>query len=134
MPDKYQANIRSFYEYIQAQGGVRYGHQFIVKLNVGDIPGASYNARGYNRDTFVQMMGRDWFKYLKDTNLQDPTKDLTFFAQSTSIPQTQLQTTDVSFLAAGFKLPGIMKYDDTWSIDILLDQNLYLYTELLYWK
>lgn len=141
MADTYQNHLRGFYDYIQKSGGMRYKHQFLVHINFSEIQNAAYVNRGIQRDYFNNMYGDTWVDYLRKAGEDakgsignKPTHDLTFFANSTSIPETTLKTTDVSFLAAGFKFPGVMDYANTWSINILLDQNLYVYTELLYWK
>lgn len=127
MPE--EKSIRGFYNLIQKENGLRYKHQFLVRINLADPELQSY---GLN---FKSLYGEDWFRFLDgNQSSMDPTKDLTFYAKSTSLPETSMKTTPVSFLAAGFRFPGIVNYTDSWSVNVLMDQHLYIYTALRQWQ
>ena len=37
-------------------------------------------------------------------------------------------------MAAGFEVPGVVKYPEDWSVDIIIDQGLTQYNRLLSWQ
>lgn len=96
-------NLAAFYESITKSHPLRYGHQFTVEF-IG----------------LSELLGID-------------TKDLTYYIQSSKIPAVDVNSAKVNFYGAGFEVPGVIKYPDSWDVKILLDQDLTQYKMLQYW-
>lgn len=131
-------NIADFYNEIQSHKGLRYSYQFIVKLafeqnmfdpsnrgQYSEIDNVLLAQYGFN----LQTLGE-----LTNPNPSKPENNLTFLAQSTSLPQTKINTVKVDYFAQGFRFPGLIEYDKTWNINILLDQQLSIYRQLRLWQ
>lgn len=113
-------SLKGFYEYIQNQGGLRYGHQFMIFLKIDDSLTFHPNIRD-----------------LYDINISEELNSegvFPLYVKSTSVPNLTLTTGDVAFLAAGFKFPGVIKYPNKWNVTVQLDQKLKIYEALLAWK
>jgi hypothetical protein len=85
----------------------RFGHQFTVEFQGPDLP-----------------------EYLKSTGVND---NITYYVRSASIPKVDVKSANVSFLAAGFVVPGVIEYPEDWQVEILLDQDLTMYRRLKMW-
>ena len=60
--------------------------------------------------------------------------NITYYVQSTSIPNVKIGNVNVPFFAAGFEVPGVITYPDSWSVKIILDQDLTQYKRLRSWQ
>lgn len=131
-------NIADFYNEIQSHKGLRYSYQFLVKLDFeqrmfdpsnrgrySEIDNVLISQYGFNLDTLGE---------LTNPNPSKPENNLTFLAQSTSLPQTKIGTVPVAYFAQGFRFPGLIEYDKQWTINILLDQQLTIYRQLRLWQ
>ena len=131
-----ERNIAKFYQAIQNGDGLRYGYQFLVKINFNQNV---FAFRG-NNTSFDSVI----FKQLGITTIKDldslinpnpdNTVDFSFYARGTNIPQTTLTTTPVSYFATGFRFPGLMQYEKNWNVTILLDSQLNVYRRLRLWQ
>lgn len=118
-------SLKGFYNYIHEQGGLRYGHEFLVLLK---FP-SDLNVRD---EISLLHLPPNFSKILNaqgNNNICFP-----LYVKSSSIPDLELTTADASFLAAGFKFPGIVKYKNSWDVTVQLDQELIIYEALLAWK
>lgn len=110
-------DLKGFYNNILSTHPLRYGHQFTL-----------------------EFFGRDLGNYMKTGDFigngdgSDPLTMFTYFAQSASIPKLDIGSAKVNYLAAGFEVPGIVKYPDSWSVEIIIDQGLTQYNRLLSWE
>lgn len=104
-------NIMEFYKNITQRHPLRYGHQFTVEFITGDESVGEFQ-RG---------------------NINDPVNNITYYVQSSEIPQVDIGSAKVAFYAAGFEVPGVIKYPDSWKVNILLGQDLYQYKRLQSW-
>lgn len=133
-----QRNIADFYNEIQnKQGGLRYQHQFIVRLNFKQnffTDRGVYS--GVDKVIFNQLgiTEENTLNQLTNPNPEQPQNDLTLFAQSTSLPRSQITPTVVTYFAQTFHFPGIMNYETSWTVNVLLDQKLTIYRQLKAWQ
>lgn len=88
---------------------LRFGHQFTVEF------------QGYDLPDYLQSTGKS------------TSENITYYVKSASIPKVDVKSANVSFLAAGFVVPGVIAYPDSWKVDILLDQDLTMYRRLKLW-
>lgn len=130
-------NIANFYKEIQNQSGLRLSYQFLVRLA---FPEGILRDRGvntsYDNVIWRQLGITDPYTLneLTNPNPQDPTRNLIFFAQGTSVPQTRINTVQVEYFAQSFRFPSIITYDENWSLSILLDEKLTIYRQLVAWQ
>ena len=131
-------NIANFYNIIRnEEHGLRYKYQFIVRLAFNQM---MFMNRGQYTDNdrviFNQLGITDPYtlNQLTSTDSKNIENNLTFFAQSTSLPQSELTTTEVTYFAQTFKFPGIVNYTNEWNVTILLDQQLSIYRQLKAWQ
>lgn len=108
-------NIMDFYRGITQQHPLRYGHQFTVEFLGRSLDG---------------IMAGD-FVAENPTNIKD---NITYYVQSSKIPDVTIAESKVSYLAAGFVVPGVVKYPEAWDVEILLDQDLTQYNRLRSWQ
>ena len=68
--------------------------------------------------------------------LCDPAKgeSITYHVRSTSIPKIDIEESKVNFLSQDFVVPRQVKYDGSWKINILMDQNIKYYRVLRDWQ
>lgn len=59
---------------------------------------------------------------------------ITYFVQSSQIPDVEISEAKVNYLGAGFVVPGVVKYPETWKVKILLDNNMTYYKLLQKWQ
>lgn len=107
-------NLKEFYNNITKSHPLRYAHQFVVEFD-----GASLNG----------LTGE-----FTAANPTDIVNNITYYIQSSSIPQVEVNSVKVSFYSAGFEVPGVVKYPDSWQVNILLGQDLYQYKRLESWR
>lgn len=132
-------NLADFYNQIQSEGGLRYSYQFLVRLALNqNIFGDGSRGNNPGVDAILQAqygLNLQTLGGLKDPNSgENKGIDIAFLAQSTNIPKTELTTTKVSYFAQSFEFPGIIKYDDTWTVTVKLDQQMILYKQLRLWQ
>lgn len=132
-------NLADFYNEIQSESGLRYGYQFLVRLAIDqNIFDPSTRGQFSGVDAVLQAqygLNLQTFGGLKDPNSgENQGIDISFLAQSTNIPQTELTTTKVSYFAQSFEFPGIIRYGDTWQVNVKLDQRMILYKQLRLWQ
>ena len=99
----------------QKNGGIRLGHQFVVEFHG------------------LERIDRPKLKKLLE-GLTKNNLSITYYIQSASIPQVEIGSAHVDYMAAGFELPGVIKYPDQWSTKIILDQGLTYYNILREWQ
>ena len=107
-------NLMEFYNNITKRHPLRYGHQFTIEF------------QGNSLGQFTGAFG--------PSNAGDVIDNITYYVQSSTIPQVEIPSVKVSFYSAGFEVPGVVKYPDQWSVKILLDQDLYQYKRLQSWQ
>ena len=108
-------NLMEFYKNITQKHPLRYQHQFTVEFlgsSLGTILTGDFNA--------------------SDTS--DIRNNITYWVQSSQIPQVTVSSVHVDFFAAGFEVPGVVKYPETWQTSILIDQDLTQYNRLRSWQ
>ena len=108
-------NVMEYYKNITQKHPLRYQHQFTVEFlgsSLGTIETGEFNA--------------------SDTS--DIRNNITYWVQSSEIPQVTVSSVKVDFFAAGFEIPGVVKYPDSWKTSILIDQNLTQYNRLRSWQ
>lgn len=132
-------NLADFYNEIQNQNGLRYAYQFLVRLAIDqDIFGPGTRGQNSGIDQVFQAqygLSLQTFGGLIDPNSgENQGVDISFLAQSTRVPQTELTTTKVNYFAQSFEFPGIVRYQDTWNINVKLDQKMILYKQLRLWQ
>lgn len=108
-------NLMEFYKNITQKHPLRYGHQFTVEFQ-----GSSLN--GIETGDF------------NPTNPTDIQNNITYYVQSAKIPSVDIGSAKVNYFAAGFEVPGVIKYPDSWDVKILLDQDLTQYKRLQSWQ
>ena len=109
---KNQYDLKQFYTSIIRKNPLRFGYQFIVQ--------------------FFSSPGSPGFYLNNDPN--DPKYMFTYYVQTTSIPKVEIGSAKVAFLAAGFEVPSVVKYPESWTVDILIDQGMTQYNNLLHWQ
>ena len=67
-------------------------------------------------------------------NTSVPSENFTYYVRSTSIPKISVGSAKVNYFAAGFEVPGIINYPDSWDVTFLLDENLTQYNLLKNWQ
>lgn len=132
-------NIADFYNEIQNQSGLRYQYQFLVRLAINqDIFGPG--TRGQHSGVDEVLRAQYGLSLETLGGLIDPNSgehqgvDFTFLAKGTSLPQTELTTTKVNYFAQSFEFPGIIRYGDTWTVNVQLDQRMIIYKQLRLWQ
>lgn len=132
-------NLADFYNEIQNQDGLRYQYQFLVRLAIDqDIFGPS--TRGQNSGVDQVLRAQYGLNLETLGGLVDPNSgenqgiDISFLAKTTNLPQTELVTTRVNYFAQSFEFPGIVKYGDTWTLSVQLDQKMIIYKQLRLWQ
>lgn len=110
-------HIADFYKTIGQQHPLQYGHQFILQFiaplgQTGSI-----------------LQGDNAFGRKDSSNVQC----FTYWAQSATVPEQTITQGKVKFLANDFVVPGVVKFGDSWKVDILLDQDLTQYNKLQAW-
>ena len=110
-PNEY--HIKEFYKNITQKYPLRLGHQFVVEFFGAGLNDMSTAGFGINT--------KDDLKF-------------TYYVQSTSIPQVDIGSAHVNYMAAGFEVPGVIKYPDNWSVEIIIDQGMTQYTRLRNWQ
>jgi hypothetical protein len=132
-------NLADFYNQIQNEGGLRYQYQFLVRLAIDqDIfgPGTRGQYSGVDEVLRAQYgLNLETLGGLVDPNSgENQGIDISFLAKSTNLPQTELATTKVSYFAQSFEFPGIVRYGDTWTVNVQLDQRMIIYKQLRLWQ
>lgn len=108
-------NLMEFYKNITQTHPLRYGHQFTVEFLGNSLGGVETGDFG-------------------PSSPGDIKNNITYYVQSSKIPQIEINSAKVSYLAAGFEVPGVVKYPDSWDVEILLDQDLTQYKRLRSWQ
>lgn len=103
--------LQQFYRSITQNDAFRFGHQFFVELQGGDL---------------------NYLQGLSGNEAAD--KNFTFYIRSTNIPKTEIKSGTVNFLATSFAVPGVVSYPEDWSVEILLNNDLTLYNRLRAWQ
>jgi hypothetical protein len=102
-----------FYKNITQAHPLRYGHQFTVEFLGESLNGLT---GGFTASQATDVVG-----------------NITYYVQSSKIPAVDISSAKVSYFAAGFEIPGVVKYPDSWDVEILLDQDLTQYKRLQSW-
>lgn len=55
------------------------------------------------------------------------------YVKSSKIPAVDITSAKVAYFGAGFEVPGVIKYPESWEVKIILDQNLTVYKKLRAW-
>lgn len=110
-------DLKGFYNNIIKNHPLRYQHQFTLEFFGGDLGNP-------------QMTG--YFNGNGDGS--NPVEMFTYYAQSASIPKVEISSAKVSYMAAGFEVPSVVKYPDNWSVEIIIDKGLSQYNRLLSWE
>lgn len=108
-------NVMEFYKNITQKHPLRYQHQFTVEFlgsSLGTIETGDFNT--------------------SDTS--DIRNNITYWVQSSEIPSVDVSSVHVDFYSAGFEVPGVIKYPDSWTCEILIDQDLTQYNRLRSWQ
>ena len=109
-------NLMEFYKNITQRHPLRYGHQFTVEF-FGDSLGDLATTGNFGPSTPGDVKG-----------------NFTYYVQSSKIPAVDINSAKVSYFAAGFEVPGVIKYPESWDVEILLDQDLTQYKRLQSWQ
>jgi hypothetical protein len=86
-------NLQDFYSQILKTKPVRLGHQFYIEFN-----GPDATSVGLDQNT----------KY---------------YVKSSKIPAVDITSAKVAYFGAGFEVPGVIKYPDSWEVKILLESG-----------
>ena len=107
-------DLKGFYNNIIKHHPLRFGHQFTVEFFTGGSSTTGmFNGNGDGTE---------------------PSHMFTYFVQATSIPKVEITAGKVAYLAAGFEVPSTVKYPDSWTVDIIIDQGLSQYNKLVSWQ
>jgi hypothetical protein len=85
--------LQDFYGQILKTKPVRLGHQFYIEFNGPDATSVGLDAN---------------------------TK---YFIKSSKIPAVDVTSAKVAYFGAGFEVPGVVKYPDSWEVKILLESG-----------
>lgn len=107
-------NLMEFYNNITKTRPLRYGHQFTIEFLGSSLGGLT--------------------GYFNPPNESEPVNNITYYVQSSKIPQVEINSAKVAYFAAGFEVPGVVKYPDQWTVEILLGQDLGQYKRLQSWQ
>ena len=110
-------DLKGFYNNILTGHPLRYAHQFTLEFFGNDLG--------------------NWAKtgqFIGNGDSTNPSTMFTYYAQSASIPKVDIGSAKVNYLAAGFEVPGVVKYPDSWTVEIIIDQGLTQYNRLLSWE
>lgn len=110
-------HIADYYKNLIQKHPMQYGHQFIIEF-IAPIGQTGSILEGDN------AFGR------KD---HSDIECFTYWAQSAEIPELTVKQGTVTFLANDFIVPGVIQYKDSWTTEILLDQDLTQYNKLQAW-
>lgn len=102
-------HLKNFYTGIITQDPVLFKYQFIVTFGGADIE--SYG--------FCDQSAAG--------------KNLTYYVQSANLPGVSLKNGTTTFLGTEFRIPGVKEFKHTWSVKMLLNQNLFAYKALQAW-
>lgn len=103
-------NLKAFYTNIMKENAMLYKYQFIVQFGGADL----------------QNYGI--------TDSSEAAKNITYYVQSANIPGYQLVNGKTAFLGTEFRIPGVLKYNHNWSVNILLNQSMFAYKGLQAWR
>lgn len=92
-------NLQNFYSSLLKRHPIRLGHQFYIEF-IGP-EATSFGLDGSDEGTK--------FKY---------------YAKSSKIPAVDITSAKVPFYGAGFEVPGVVKYPDSWNVKILLESGM----------
>jgi len=73
---------------------------------------------------------------IKVVELQQPSKafkNLTFYARSANVPSVEQITGKLSYFGIDFEVPVQFKQENSIRLNIVIDNNMNLYTEILNW-
>lgn len=111
-------HIADYYKNLIQKHPMQYGHQFIIEFIAPE------------GQTGTILQGDDAFGRKDHTNIQC----FTYWAQSAKIPKQTIVEATVKFLANDFMVPGVVKFDESWTTKILMDQDLTQYNKLQAWQ
>lgn len=89
------------------------------------------NALLYKNQFIVDFIGLEQYGITSST---EPVKNITYYVQSASIPGYQLVNGKTTFMGTEFRIPGVLKYNHSWSVNILLNENMFAYVGLQTWR
>ena len=101
-------NLKAFYTNIMKENALLYKYQFIV-----------------------QFIGLDEYGITDST---DAAKNITYYVQSANVPGYQLVNGKTVFLGTEFRIPGVLKFNHSWSVQMLLNQSMFSYKGLQAWR
>lgn len=101
-------NLKNFYTGIMKKENPLYAYQFIA-----------------------EFVGLDPAWGISDS--QDAAKNITYYVQSANIPGVELVTGKSVYLGTEFRTPGVLKFNHSWTCNILLEQSLTPYKGFRRW-
>jgi hypothetical protein len=102
-------HLKNFYNQITKNQAMLYGYQFILT---------------FMGDEIKQFFG---------TDSTDFEKNLTYHAQSATIPAFTIDKAKIPFYGNTFRTPTVVKFDHNWKVELLLDQNMRIYEAARAW-
>lgn len=102
-------NLKGFYDAIGKGSPLLYDHQFIIEFGGDDLP--SYIKKG-----------------------PEDSGSITYYVKSSKIPKVTIQETTVNFLSQDFVIPKQVTYDETWNVNVLVNQDMTHYKSLYEWQ
>ncbi len=108
MPQKNDIHLKNFYRNVLAASPMFLPHQFVITF-AGDIPEMIKAKPG------------------------DQTS-ITYYVKSGKVPKIDIKENSVSFLSQKFVVPGGVMYDGTWSVEVMLTNDIIHYDSLYEWQ
>ena len=103
-------NLRDFYNGITKANNPLYSYQFIAEFR-GSAKLEEWGITG----------GKD-------------EKNISYFFKSATIPGYTLETGKMTYLGTEFRLPGVQKFNHSWTATLLLEQNFTAYKAFRRWQ
>ena len=106
-------HLNQFYTNIMQNNAMLYKYQFLVELVGGD----------------------ELAKYTSfSTQPTEPGSNITYWAQSGSIPKISITKGKAVYFGTEFRMPGVIKFTHTWPMEILLDEDMTIYDLMTQWR
>lgn len=118
------AHLRKFYNNVKTFP-LLYKYQFIVEFVRGGSIETPPGVPQFSAQSFYSLFRED---------PGNPNEQLTYYAQSASIPGISVKNAQTKFFAGKFNVPTVIQYEHNWKIDIILDQELTMYKKFIQWQ
>ena len=94
------------------------------------------NALLYKYQFLVEFVGSAELGQYTQFSLQpsDTSTNITYWAQSASIPSFELSKGKTNFFGTEFRAPGVLKFSHSWKVNFLCDQGMNLYQMMTEWR